>query len=802
MLMHEIRNAGRRLSARPGYSLLSVSVLGLGLGAMLFLLSAVNGLVLEPMPFPHAERLVSFGALREGDIGVGGMNNDDHVRLARELHSYEAIGTYDEMTVNISLGDAGPRRYSGVFLSHEMTGLLGMQPLLGRPFNAADDVPGNDPVILISHHVWRDDFAADPAVIGRSYRINGRTGTIVGVMPPEFRFPFRQEVWLARRAFEGSDFGAQTVARLRPEVTLAQARAELESVAQTLGDELVVQRGGGQLVLKPLSVRFVNEMTRSIVWMMFAAGALVLLLACANVANLQLSQILSRRRELAVRSALGAGRGRLLRELLFESLLLSISATVIALVLAHLGGRWIIDVFVASDDAPVYYVSFDIDARMIGFAALAALATTLLAGLLPALRAASADVQDALRDGEKGSSGGGFARFAKALVVVEVALTVVLLVGAGMFIRAMNNVLAFDFGTRVDPSTVMTGRVGLFPEQYPSGAEQARFFERVAERLRAEPGVLAASVANSLPGTASGGSRRFAAEGEPRPGASYPRALVGQVDDHFASTYGLRVTAGRFFDARDQADSAPVAVIDARMAQALWPGRDPLGRRFVVDPETERTRTLTVVGTLEPVHLESADDAVLPTFLVPLRQDTPRFATLAVRLPGDAAGFGPRLAAIVRGEDADTPVYWLRTQERAIQMGRVGPVVLTQIFTGIGLLALVLAAAGLYGVLAFAVVQRTREIGIRRAIGAGRRGIVGTVGSRVLWQVALGLAIGIVLALPWSSLLANPALQTRGYDPAVFIAVVMVVVVVAVLAALAPLCRALRVDPMVALRNE
>lgn len=801
MSLHELRNAWRRLAARPGYTVLSISVLGLGLGAMLFLLGAVNGLILEPLPFPNADRLVAIGQMRSGNVGVGGIDSEDYVPLRRELRSYESIGVYSTLTVNLSRPQ-GPKRYDGGMLSAELLPMMSVQPLLGRVFTAEDDRPGTAPTVLLSHAVWRDDFGADPAIIGKTLRVNGETGTVIGVMPEDFGFPNRQQVWMPRQLVAGDNFGAEIMARLKPDVTVQQARAELETVAQALGEDLETHRDDRQLVLKPLQLRFVNEMTRGFVWMMFSAGILVLLLACANVANLQLSQTLTRRRELAVRSALGAGRGRLLRELLAESLVLSAVATAIALLLAEVGGRWIMNVFIAAEDAPVYYVRFGIDSRMAVFAAVAALLTTLLAGLIPALRASKADVQDALRDGDKGSSGGGFARVAKGLVVAEIALTVVLLVGAGIFIRGLQSILALDFGTRTDPEQIATGRVALFPEQYPTGDEQVRFFERVVERLRADPQVESASAATALPGTMAGDSLRIVAEGDPKPNQGYLSAVVGHVDDHFAETYGIPLVSGRFFDGRDTADGERVAVIDAGLAEAIWPGRDPLGLRLLTDPESDDQQALTVVGIVSRLHLEDADDPDDPVLLVPLRQHPARFATIAVHTRTDAAAFGTRLAEAVRAEDGDTPIYWSRTQQRAIEMGRIGPVVLAQIFTGVGLLALVLAAAGLYGVLAFAVAQRTREIGIRRAIGAGRGEIIGTVGRRVLWQVMLGLVIGVALGLPWSGVLANSMAQTRGYDIVVFGTVIAVIVLVSLLAALAPLRRALRVDPIVALRYE
>ncbi len=555
------------------------------------------------------------------------------------------------------------------------------------------------------------------------------------------------------------------------------------------------------LRLTPLTHRFVNLNTRRFVWVMFATGVLVMLLACVNVANLELSQGLTRRRELAIRGALGASRARLLREMRAESLLMSTLAVMIGLVMAHYGGQWLLDVFLANGDAPVYYVSFSIDARMLGFGIVAALLTTLLAGLIPALRASRPNVQDTLRDGDKGSSSGGFARLVGVLVVAEVALTVMLLVGAGTFIRGLDRVLGFDFGTGADPRTIFTGRVGLFPQQFPDGAAQVQFFERVVDRLRRDPEVIAATAATTLPGTSAGDERLISALGVAKPVTGYPTALAAHIDDHFADTYQLRLLSGRLFDGRDQADSERVVVVDARLAEWLWPGREPLGQTLLVDPRSD-TESYTVIGVVATLHLDDADDPLRPVYLLPLRQHPQRFATLAVHTRGDALAFAPKLAAAVNAEDADTPVYWVQTQQRAIEMGRGGPVILTQIFFGMGLLALLLAAAGLYGVLAFGVEQRTREIGIRRALGASRHEIAAVVSRRALWQVGAGLLIGLGLGLPWSGLLADPLLQTQGYDGLVFGLVVAVVLVVALLASLIPLRRALRVDPMIALRHE
>jgi putative ABC transport system permease protein len=803
MILHELTNARRRLAARPGYTALSIAVLGLGLGAMLFLLACIDGIVLRPLPFPEAERLVVIGVESTSGSGIGSIRPPDLLRLRDELRAVERIGVFNEITAALSAGgDRLPRRYHGTLFSHEMLDLLGMQPQLGRGFSVEDDRAGAALTVLLSDRVWRDDFDADPAVLGRTLVANGEVATVIGVMPAGFAFPNVGEIWLPRRLAATDSSYDISVARLAPGVSLAQARAELEAVALRLGRELSIQRDEQRLDVKPLTYRFIAESTRQYVWMMFAACVLVLLLACANVANLQLAQGMTRRRELAVRSALGASRGRLLVTVLAESLLITLAATALALAIAHLGGQWLLDVVTTEEEAPPYFLRIGVDARMLGYAVLAALATTLLAGLLPALSGSRPDVQDALRDGGKGS-GSGFARVARGLVVAEVALTVVLLVGAGTFIRGLQSMLDFDFGTRADPAHILTGRIGVFPSQYPQPDDRARLFERIVERLRGHPEALAASAANALPGVLASSQEFIAAHGSAKPAHGHQRAYFAPVDDNFADTYQIKLRSGRFFDTRDRADGERVAVIDARAASALWPGRDPLGQRLLLNPQrAELGVGLTVVGVVDTLHLEDVDDPVLPTVLVPLRQSTPHFVTLAVRTRGDAMAFAPHLAAAVRAENADIPTYWIRTQQRAIESGRIGPVILTKIFGAVGLLALALAAAGLYGVLAFAVEQRTREIGIRRAIGAGSSGIIASVSRRALWQVGLGLAIGLALALPWSAMLASEEMQTRGHDPAVMIGAIVVLLAAAMIASLAPLRRALRVDPMIALRQE
>lgn len=801
-MLSPLLHAFRRLAARPAQSLLAIGILSLGLGATMFLFGAINGMVLSPLPFPHAERLVSLGYERGPGRNMGAFDANEWLALQPVLSGFDAIAIDGDIaTVNLS-HEQRATRYDGAFIGASLLPLLGVEPLLGRGFNDSDDAPGAPLAVLLGERVWRNDFKADPAVIGRTLRANGENATVVGVLPASFGFPRQQEVWLPRRLAAGDGLPVNVIARLAPDTTAEQARQALAALEPRLATALHGLQEGDALGIDPLSHRFVNDVTRRMMWMMFGAGLLVLLLACANVANLQLAQVLSRRRELAVRSALGAGRGRLLRDLLAESLLMSAVAGIAGFGLASLGGEWVMRSMVANSNVPAYYIDFSTNARDVIFSFGVALVTCLLAGLIPALRGARTDVQEALRDGSKGSHGGVFARISRALVVGEIALTVVLLVGTAMFVLGIRGMVQFDFGTRTPPEQILTGRIGVFPQQFPTPADQHAFFERVALALRADPQVLSATVGTGVPGSQSGGDDGVRALGAAKPDGGDVEAEIAAVDPHFAEVYGIGLLAGRHIDARDTADSAPVVVIDETLARALFPGRDALGQRLQLDPDAVDAPVFTVVGITPSLHMTEVDARALPVLLRPFAQAPTRFASVAVHVRGDAAAFAPRLAEIVRGVDADTPVYWNRTHADAIRLGRVGPTLLAQIFSGVGILALLLAASGLYGVLAFSVAQRTREIGIRRAVGAGGSGVVAMVTRRIAWQVALGLGIGVLLGVPWSVVLADPVLNTRGGDPVVFASVVAVILLVAALSSVAPLRRALRVDPLTALRQD
>lgn len=803
MIMRELQQAWRRLARRPGYAALSIAVLGVGLGVVLFLFSLINTLILQPLPFPHADRLVAVGEARARGIGINRIDSDQYLLLKGKLHSVDAMGAYADVGLRLNSG-AGAIRYRGYRLTASMMELLGVKPLLGRGFVAADDRPGAARVLLLSETLWRQVFKADPGIIGRDVRVNGDWTTVIGVLPASFRFPVNTEAWLPLRLEPGMHRGISAVARLAPAIQLSQARAELDTWSDQLQHALPPTDEANRQIIKPLSLSFTPEDMRQWVWLMFGAGVLVLLLACINVANLQLVQTLGRQRELALRSALGGSRARLMLGALAESLLLSVSALALAFPIAYAGQRWMVATWVAVRPGTIPFMH-GIDAWVVAFGAAAAVLVTLLAGGIPAWRASRANLQDALRDGSKGS-GGGFARVAKILVVVEVALTVVLLVGAGTFVRAMNQLLAQPAVGATHASQVLTAHVALPPEAYSEDAQRIRFFDTVVERLRRDPAVLAATASNAVPSATLGSHETVALPGHPKPTDGWPWVQMGIVDSHFLDTYDVHLLKGRFFAARDRAENAPVVVIDRKMAQAMWPQGGALNRKLILYPGEPWTRPVTVIGVIEPLQLDNMLEESLPGLLMPLDQaagQSPlQSVGLAVRTHADAVAYTQRLTEVVHSVDPQAAVYAVYTQARVMEMRRIGLTVLTKVFSALGLVALLLAAAGLYGVLAFSVAQRTREIGIRRAIGAGNSALVREVMRQMVWQLGLGVMIGTALAMPWSSVLADPGLHTRAHDPAVFVPVLLLVVGVSVLAALLPTLRALRVDPAVALHYE
>lgn len=805
--IEELRYALRATFAQPAFSALVVVVLGAGLGCVLFMLSAIDGLVLRPLPFPGAPFLFYAGwhNHEHSDDRYNPLRAPDYFELRDRLPKEVRVAGYHQATVNLSDIEQ-PQRYDGAIVSGDLFGALGVAAARGRTFNAQDDVPGAPLTVVLSDAIWRSRYNADPGILGRALRVNAQPATVIGVMPRDFTFPIRETIWLPARLDAA---GARADDEDGNEWdTLLSVPPGLENAARAAQVALHAERAKAMpdryVPVQPMFVeagrRFVSDHTRSILGVMLAAVLLVLVVACANCTNLLLTRTLAQRHELAVRAAIGAGRGRLVAHVLAQCLVLAAGASVLALVVGQIGVHYVMDLFMSTDEGPPHWLRFDIDWRLTVAAVVLGFACAGLSGLLPALRASGVHVNDALRDSSKSVGSSGFSRVSRWLVVAEVALSCVLLITTGVMVRSIVSLVGSDLGIH-GGEKLLTARMALFPEQYPTDGERVRLFERVVEKLRAEPGVEAATIANVVPGNI--GAEEFAQpEGYVRNEAGFPWIEVGSVDDTFLETYQVRLRQGRALDGRDTADGLHVAVVDTDYVKAFVPDGDAIGKRVRIDPENPASGWVTIVGVVDALQLEDIDDPRRPTVLVPLRQVPQRYVSISVRTKGEPLAFAPRLAELTRELAPDTPLYWVRDWAEVARLAIFDEILLAQMFSAFGLIALVLAAAGLYGLIAFNVGARTREIGLRRALGAPSRQLLFDVAGRSALQVALGVVLGFVLGVPFAKLLVATLPDVTTLDAGTLAAVVLVLGATTLVATLIPGMRAMKVDPMTALRYE
>jgi predicted permease len=802
-LVDELRHALRALANHPGFSALVVGVLASGLACVMFMLVMINGLVLRPLPFPEPDRLLHAGVTDGSNDGrLTDVSGRDLLELRRRLTDLADVAGYESATINLSDLDR-PERFDGAMISGNLGRVLGMAPILGRDLNESDEQPGAPAVVLLSYTLWHSRYGGDPGIVGRQIRVNTRPTTVVGIMPAGMSYPYREVVWIPatlREDVPDPENSYVVALRMRSGVDAAAIATALDAWRTDAARVDPERFRGLRAGVESLSLYTINRTTRIVLGIMLAAVMLVLLVACANAANLLLLRTLSRRQELAVRVALGASRSRVALHLLAQSLLLALVATAVALPLATLAMKHEGDILRTSPNGVADWLRFDLDGKLIAMAIGAALLTALATGLLPALRASRDTVSNTLRDGSRGNSGGNFLRWSRVLVIGEVAMSCALLIVVGTMIRGIVTLDRIDLG--FDASRLLSARIALFTNTYPTGADQVRLFEKLTERLRGDAQVVEASVATTLP-MRFGANRDIlpadvAAEGD----IGLPKVRYGAADDHFVSTYGLRMLRGRYFDARDAAGAARVAVVDGAFAQRYAEGGDVVGRQFRLDPRSADGPSVTIIGVISPLKLDAPGDEVQPVMLAPLRQDPARFVSLVVQVRGEPNAFAPRLNAIMREVDADTPLYWVRDFPAVIAEATFGEHVVAQLFGVFGIVALILAGAGLYGIMAFSGGQRTREIGVRRALGAPAGGVLRSLFARTGWQLGLGLAAGLLIGMPLARVLTGTLHSIEANDVTTPLVALTILVVAAAFAVIIPARRALRIDPTEALRYE
>ncbi|MEO7432177.1 MAG: ADOP family duplicated permease [Dokdonella sp.] len=801
-LLHDLRDAARGLIKRPAFSLLVIGVLGGGLTCVIFMLAMLNGFVLRPLPFDAPDQLLHAGLREDGGNDLNPMGNHDLIAVQRRLADIAETAGFARSTMNLSDLDR-PERSSGAFVSANLFRVLAVAPMLGRDFSDADARDGAPSVAMLSYELWQSRYGGDPAIVGRQMRVNAQPTTVIGVMPENFSYPNREVIWVAAHLFEGAkadDLSYWIVLRRHTGASDAAIDAGFASwFAQAVHDQPERYRGM-QPGIEPLAWFAVSRTIRTVLDIMLAAVVMVLLVACANAANLLLTRTLGRRHEFAVRAALGASRTRLVTQLVAECLLLSLIATVIALPLAHIGAQWQQGLMRAADFGPPLWLHFDIDATVIALALGAALLTAALTGLLSALHVRDTAVADNLRDGTRSVAGGSFARISRILVIGEIALSCALLISVGTMVRGLAALDHVDLGIATDH--LLTARLMLPATSDATPADQVRLYERLGERLREDPGVVDATVGTATPGTNFNELHDVLPAGAVAGDAAQPQVLTGAVDDHFLAAYSIGLQQGRSFDSSDHPDGPRVAIVDQRFATRFGAGAGVLGRTFRLDPRDPKGATVTVVGVVPALRLNAPGDSAQPAMLFPLRQAPFRIANVAVRARDEPLAFAPRLNAIMRGVDADTPLYWVRDYAGVISSGTLGERTVAQSFSAFGLIALLLAGAGLYGVMAFSVGQRTREIGVRRALGAPAHRVLRHVFARSVVQLGIGLALGLAAGVPFAHLLTGSMPSIEGSNIAVVASVLAILILAALAAVVVPARRALRVDPTVALRHE
>jgi putative ABC transport system permease protein len=805
-LLQDLRYAARWLARNPGFAAVAILTLALGIGANTAIFSVVRGILLKPLPYPQPEALVQLWerAERQGRVIEQVPFAPPVIRDWRERnHSFERVAAYSDWTLNMTGGDA-PERLSAALVSADFFPLLGVKALAGRTFAAGDDAPGHDLVAVLASNLWARRFGRDPRVVGSSVTLDGKSFVIVGVVPsglplytldPETQIYIPTSHGFALDNRRGHYLAA--IGRLRPGVTLAAARADLAAVAARLEREHGDTDRGFGANLVSAREQMVGEV-RPALYAMLGAVALVLLIAAVNVANMLLARASSREKEIAVRVALGAGRRRLLGQMLTESLLLAVGGSLVGLLLAF----WGVDLLktLAPPDIP-RLSEVRMDGAVAAFALAVALVTGLAFGIAPAWQISRTALAGGLRD-RGASSGRRGGRLRNALVAAELALSLVLVVGAALLLQSLSRLSHTRLG--FEPRSVFTFELDLPEAGYPKPQDVIEFHERLLDRLRKLPGVEAAGSISSLPLTNDRTmDLAFRVEGRPPDPSKVSTARCNSVSTDLFGALHIPLVRGRGLETRDGADAPRVVVISETMARFYFPNEDPLGKRVSLNGnETTEKDWRTIVGVVGDTRDTSPDRRPGPQMYMPFPQNPLNGIAFVLRGPRDPRGLEKEARAAVAALDPRQPVFGARAMDEIVSDALGQPRFRTLLLVLLGAVALALAAVGIYGVMAYSVSQRTQEIGIRMALGAAVGDVLRLVLGQALRLAAVAVAIGVAGALAASRALASLLYGVTPSDPLTFTAVALGLVGVAGLAAYVPARRAARVDPTVALRNE
>jgi len=803
-LWQDLRFGVRMLLKQPGFTLIAALTLALGIGANTAAFSIVNAVLLRPFPYQAPERLV---IVQERESGGGfSPSYPNFVDWRAQNTAFASIAAVRQNESFNLTGAGEPERLQGQLVSAEFLSMLGIKPLVGRDFLPEEDRAGATPAVILSYGFWQRRFGNDPGIIGQQLTLNDQSYTVVGITPPDFQYGLEADVTVPfglqtqRFSRRGADPGTDVVARLKPHVLLLQGEADLNMVAARLEQQYPATNKGRRVSLTPLHESFVGDVRQPLLILLGAVG-LVLLIACANVANLLLVRASARQKEMAVRVALGASRATLVRQLLTESVLLAASGAALGILLAFWGTS-----FIASQlpfGIPRLQEA-NVDARVLIFTIGVSLLTGLLFGLAPALQASRPNLTEGLKEGERGSSGRR-QRLRSVLVVGEVALTLTLLVGAGLLIQSFRRVLEVDPGFK--PQNLLTMQVSVNkPNGEQNGQQVANFFEQLQQNVRNLPGVKSVAVSNGIP-FGSTNFPPFLIEGRPVTDGK-PSGLRYHVSPTYFQTMGIELLKGRLFTAGDTPNTPMVVIIDEVLAQRYFPNEEPLGQRLKPSADAPSWEIVGIVRHAEPSSLDAQGPAPAQFYLnfdqIPVERlpGYVRRLNLLTRTEVEPLSLTAAVRAQVAALNKDQAVFNARTMEQAVERS-VGPRRFSMLLlTVFAVVALALASLGIYGLMSYAVAQRTREIGVRMALGAQASDVLKLVVREVMKLALVGVTLGLVASLALTRTMKNLLFGVSANDPATFSAIALLLTLVALLACWIPARRATKVDPLVALRCE
>ena len=786
------------------FTAIAVTCLALGIGINTTIFSVVDGVMLRPYPYPEPDSLIVVHSTNQRlRFRRGGISYADFKDFREQNTTLSSLAAFTGRSLTIADGTGEPERYLGTTVSWNLFEILGTPPILGRNFVPDDDRPGAEPVVLLSHEVWQNRYRGDPSVVGRSISVNARPHTVIGVMPPRFAFPETTRLWVPLAPYaEKTPRDArnlQIFARLKPGSTREQATSDLAGIAGRLAAAYPATNRDWNTGVRALSDWLLPDQPKLIILSMMAAVTLVLLIACSNVANLLLARASVRHREISIRSALGAGRLRIVRQLLTEAVMIGLFSVPLGVLVAW-GGLAMLDSSIPPDSIP-YFIQWSFNGRSLAYTVAVAMGTGIIFGAAPAWQATGTSLQESLREGGRGSSGERRAWLRNGLVVAQVALALILLIGASLFVRSFLNLQGARVG--FDTAPLMTLRFYLPGEAYEPADAKSRRVEDIVRRVESLPGVQAAFASNFIPLAGGGGGGDVLVEGKPVDPGKEPNIGLIAATPHLRQTLGVALVRGRDFTDAEGTSKSAVALVNQTMAKQLWGDEDPLGRRFRLTGDGIPD-WFTVIGVVSDFkHFQGdSNQTVFPSAYVPYPFDPALNTGVTLRVAGDPAAITTAVREQIRLSDSALPVFQVSTMEEVRQRSFWQYRMFGIMFFLFGAVALVLASIGVYGVLSYSVSQRTQEIGVRVALGAARRDVLRLIVGQGVRLAAVGIVLGMIGAA-----LVTPAVRTILYnvtptDPLSFTAVAVFLTCIAIAASYIPARRAMAVDPLTAMRNE